>query len=72
MSVVWTCHIFKDNFGMKHEIEKHLKESCRFSSDEQLPIKYFLNIAFFRGLSTIMSGGFDWYGLNGLNKALHL
>ena len=28
-SVVWTCHTFENNFGMKHKFAKYLKESCR-------------------------------------------
>ena len=27
--VVWTCHNFENNFGIKHKFAKHLKESCR-------------------------------------------
>ena len=27
--VVWTCHTLENNFGMKHEFAKYLKESCR-------------------------------------------
>ena len=46
MIIVWTCHTFEDNFGMKHTFEKYLKESCRYGSDKQLSIKHFPNVAF--------------------------
>ena len=45
-SVVWTCHTFEDNFVQNEAFANYLKESCRWSSDEQLSLKYFLNIAF--------------------------
>ena len=58
MSVVCTCHNFKDNFRTKHIFENYLKESCELSSDEQVSIKYFLNIAFVREILQKYSGGF--------------
>ena len=50
-SVVWNYHTFENNFGIKHTVEKYLKESCRLNTDEQLSFKYFLNIAFVREIS---------------------
>ena len=61
MSVVCTCHTFENNFGMKHNFTKLLKESCRKSSDEELSFKYFLNIAFVGEISAKQSGGFGCY-----------
>ena len=61
MSVVWTCHTFENNFGMKHEFTNYLKESCRWSSEEQFFFKYFQNIAFVREISSKLSGGFGCY-----------
>ena len=49
--VIWTCHTFKNNFGIKHKLAKYLKESCRQSSDEQFSLKYFLYIVFVREIS---------------------
>ena len=47
-SVVRNCHTFESNFGMKLKFTNYLNETCRLSSDEQLPFKYFLDIAFVR------------------------
>ena len=58
MSVVWTFHTFKHNFGMKQNFTDYLKGSCRESSDLQFSFKYFLNIAFVREISPKLSDGF--------------
>ena len=61
MSVIWTCHIFEYNFGMKHEFTNYLKESCRWTSDEQFSFKYFLNITIAREISPKLPGCFGCY-----------
>ena len=43
---------------MSKIFEGELKESCRWSSDEQLSFKYFLYTAFVREISPTLSGGF--------------
>ena len=54
-SVVWTCHDFENNFGNEaYKFTDYLKETCRWSSNEQLPFKYFLDIAFFRYIFKIV------------------
>ena len=35
-SVVWTRHTFENNFGMKHQFAKYLKESCRVLMNNSL------------------------------------
>ena len=54
--VVWTCHTFENNFGMKDNFTKYFNKSCRKNSDEQLSLKYFLNIAFIGEISAKQSG----------------
>ena len=46
---------------MKLKFAKYLKEIGRQSFYEQLSIKYFLNIAFLRGISPKLSSSFDCY-----------
>ena len=58
-SVIWTCHIFENNFGTKHKFTKYLKESCRQHFDEHFSFKYFRNIAFGRQMSPKLLGSFD-------------
>ena len=60
-SVVWTCQTSENNFAMKHKFAKYLKESCSWNSDEQLSLKYFLNIAFVREISAKPSDRFGCY-----------
>ena len=43
-SVVWTYDTFGNNFKMKHNCTKHLKESCRLGSKQYI-LKYFLKNA---------------------------
>ena len=59
--IVWTSHTFENDFGMKHEFVKYLKESCRWSSDEHFSFKYFPNIAFTRKIPPKLSGSFGCY-----------
>ena len=59
--VVWTCHIFENNFGMKHKFLKYLKEICILSIDEQFSFNYFLNIALTIEISSKSLGGFGCY-----------
>ena len=47
-SVVWTCHTFENNFGTNPKFPNYFKESCRYSSNEQLSFRYFVNIALVR------------------------
>ena len=61
ISVVWTGNTFENNIGMKLILAKYLKESCRQSSDEQLSLKCFLNIAFGLKISPKLSDGFGCY-----------
>ena len=61
-NVVWTCHTFKNNFGMEHEFAKYSEESCIKSSEEQFSFKYLRNIHFVREISPKMSGS-EWVKL---------
>ena len=60
-SVVWTYHTFVNNFTIKYELEKYLKESCLLVSDSPFSFKYFLKIAFVREISLKKSGSFGCY-----------
>ena len=41
-SVVWTLDTFKDNYGIKRNFTKYLKESCGLGYGQHFLIKYFL------------------------------
>ena len=60
-SVVWNCHTFGNNFGLKHLFANYLKESCRSRINKQLSIKYFPAIAFVGEISPRKSDGFCCY-----------
>ena len=45
---VWMHDNFEDNFVIKRDFTKYLKESCSFSCDTHFPFKYFLEDNFFR------------------------
>ena len=45
-SVVWSGDSFKDNFEIKHKLEKYLTGSCYLVSDLHFSFKYFQIFAF--------------------------
>ena len=61
MSVVWTCHTFENNFGMKHDSPEYLNERCKKNSHEQLSMKIFSKFSFFTEISAKQSGGLGCY-----------
>ena len=55
------CHIFENNFRIKHKFAKYLKGSCGYSNGDKFSFKYFLYIAFVREISPRLSEDFGRY-----------
>ena len=70
MRAVWTCHSFKDNFGTKHLFDNYFKESCIYSPDKQISIKYFINVALLERYHQSSQALLVATGINGLNGSL--
>ena len=57
-SVVWIYRIFENNFGIKHDFHKKLKESCWFRFFEHFSLKYISEYASVRKISPNLVGIF--------------
>ena len=69
-SVVWTYHTFENNFRMEHEITKCLRESCRWSSDEQFSSKIFWILLLLERYRQNCQTVLAVTGMNGLNTLI--
>ena len=49
--VVWTNDTFENNFGIKLDLTKFLKEIFKLSSDEHFSFKYFTKYAFVKEIA---------------------